>query len=74
MLYPYIPFALCKPAGAKISGVALGKPIEFPADTGNRATGNPIERIRVAPIVSFPETQGGCAPEVAAGNPHPAIT
>jgi hypothetical protein len=74
IICPYIPLALCKPAGAKIRGVALGKPIEFAAESGNKATGIPIDLIRVAPTVNFPEAQGGCTPKVAAGNKQPAIT
>jgi hypothetical protein len=72
MFITYIPLALNRPAGAKISGVGLGNPREFAAESGNNATGNPIDLTRIAPTVNFPVVQGG-APEVAAGKPQPAI-
>jgi hypothetical protein len=60
-------------AGVTISGVGLGEPFELATDSGKRAIGRPIDKTRFEPLNNCPRTQEGCAPDVAAGKPHPTI-
>src|SRR5260370_41485377 len=52
-----------------ISGVPFGEQTDVPS---RRTTGDPIEVTRMAPVVHWAVTQGGEAPDVMAGNVHPA--